>query len=197
LVVNKPVGISMTSNSRISLANYITYIFKDKNIKSKVRYFNRLDRDTSGIVIVFKNKFIQGIFENEKIKKNIEKEYTGIVKGELKNKGIVEKPIIRKYIKSEINDNGKESKTEFIPLKINKGLTLVKFILYTGRTHQIRLHMSSIGYPLLGDKLYGEEDKLYSTYFLHCSKYKIYDRREDCFKEITSKLGKNYSIIME
>ncbi|WP_164995865.1 RluA family pseudouridine synthase [Miniphocaeibacter massiliensis] len=194
LLVNKPRGISMTSNEDISLANYISYIFKIKNISSKIRYLNRLDRDTSGIVIVFKNKYIQGVFENEKIKNNTLKEYTGIVKGKLEGRGIIEKSIIREGIKSEINNYGKYSKTEYISLKVEEGNTLVRFILHTGRTHQIRVHMESIGYPLLGDNLYGTKDNKYDTYFLHCSKYKIYVKEGNDFEDIFCKVPKYFPI---
>ena len=105
---------------------------------------------------------------------NVYKEYIGILEGVLKNKnGIIDAPISRKdgsIIERCIDKNGTKAITHYSVIRTKNNLSLVKFILETGRTHQIRLHSKYIGHPILGDTLYGTSSDLINRQALHCYK---------------------------
>ena len=148
-------------------------------LKKKIRPVNRLDKDTSGIVIYAKNEYIQECLVKQMKSNSFKKEYVAILEGHLENvKGTINKPISRKegsIIEREINKDGENAITHFELIKNfeidNKKLSYVKFILETGRTHQIRVHSKAIGHPILGDSLYGSSSNLISRQALHA--YKI------------------------
>ena len=151
LIVNKPAGIPVhpsISHYEDSLSNGIKYYFNSINLNKKIRPINRLDKDTSGIVLFAKNEYIQESLVKQ-MKKNIfKKEYLAILSGILNKKnGIINAPISRKensIIEREINSSGDIAITHFELQKTfainSQNYSLVKFILETGRTHQIRLH---------------------------------------------------------
>lgn len=174
LLVNKPVGISIHSdgneNVDNTLANMVASYYKRKKLDMPVRYIHRLDYDTSGIVIFAKDiltmSYLSYLLENHKIRRD----YLAFVEGVCDDEFRIEKPIGRnrhvngKYI---VSKNGKIAITNGKTLEKYKGRCLVRLSLETGRTHQIRVHMSSIGHPLLGDKLYGGSLKLIKRQALH------------------------------
>ncbi len=192
LILNKPSGIPIhpsASHYTDSLSNRVKYYFEKNNLHRKIRPINRLDKNTSGIVIFSKNMYVQECLIKQ-MKNNIfVKEYIGILEGHLNiKKGTINAPIARKsnsIIEREINTDGDLSITHFELLKnfeiinfentSNKEnlikLSIVKFILETGRTHQIRVHSKYINHPLLGDSLYGNLSSLISRQALHS--YKI------------------------
>lgn len=182
LIVNKPYGIPVHPSIlhfKDSLSNGIKYYFDKINLKKKIRPINRLDKDTSGIVIFAKNEFVQEALIKQ-MKNNIfKKEYLAILTKTLTSKnGTINAPIARKedsIIEREINPIGDLAITHFELIKNftknNQELSLVKFILETGRTHQIRLHSKHIGHPILGDSLYGNSSDLITRQALHA--YKI------------------------
>lgn len=157
LVVNKPAGIPIHP-SRLhytdSLSNGIKYYFDTINLKKKIRPVNRLDLDTSGLVIFAKCEFIQESLIRQMAQKEFKKEYLCLVSGLLDFKtGIISLPIARKdgsIIERCIDKtNGQSSITHYNVIKEFKHFSLVKCTLETGRTHQIRVHMAAIGHPLL------------------------------------------------
>ena len=182
IVINKPAGIPVhpsMSHYEDSLSNGVRYYFDSIGLKKKIRPVNRIDKNTSGLVVFAKNEYIQEALIRQMTSKNFRKEYIAIVEGHFDDKnGTIDKPISRKensIIERCINDNGDKAITHYEVLKEliinNKEFSIVKCILETGRTHQIRVHMSCIGHPLLGDDLYGGDISLITRQALHS--YKI------------------------
>lgn len=179
IVVNKPAGIPIhpsMEHYEDSLSNGVKYYFDKISLKKKIRPVNRLDRNTSGLVIFAKNEYIQERLI-EQMKNNLfYKEYIAICEGKFKNtKGIINASIARKensIIERCVSENGDIAITEYEVLNYNseENYSVVKCILKTGRTHQIRVHMSYIGHPLLGDTLYGHESDKIDRQALHSYK---------------------------
>ena len=171
-----------------SLSNGLKYYFNSKNIKKKIRPVNRLDKDTSGIVVFAKNEYIQESLIKQMKSHDFKKEYYAILEGFIENKKQkIIAPISRKQnsiIEREVSEKGDFAVTHLELIKNfeynNTKLAFVKFILETGRTHQIRVHSKYINHPILGDSLYGNSSILISRQALHA--YKI-----DFFHPITKK----------
>lgn len=177
LIVNKPPFLPVhpsCNHYNDSLANGIKYYYISKKLNIKIRPVNRLDKDTSGIVIFAKNQYIQESLIRQMKTNDFIKEYTAILNGKItKTKFTVEAPISRKensIIEREVNTNGDLAITHFKVIKKLENYTVVKCILKTGRTHQIRVHCKYIGAPILGDSLYGEKSNLISRQALHSNK---------------------------
>lgn len=177
LILNKPAGIpvhpSMEHYSD-SLSNGVKYNFNQISLKRKIRPVNRLDRNTSGIVIFAKNQYIQECLIKQMKTDNFKKEYLALVNGNLsKKEQIISAPISRKensIIERGVNANGSEAITIVELLKNFDNYSLIKCILKTGRTHQIRVHMQFIKHPILGDTLYGIPSNLINRQALHAYK---------------------------
>lgn len=179
LVVNKPAGIPIHP-SRLhytdSLSNGIRFYFDSIGLKKKIRPVNRLDLDTSGIVIFAKSEYIQEAFINQMLEKTFKKEYLCLVNGLIEQKnGTIDLPITRKegsIIERCVDKiNGQNAVTHYTVLKESKNISLIKCLLETGRTHQIRVHTATIGHPIIGDTLYGNKSDLINRQALHS--YKI------------------------
>jgi 23S rRNA pseudouridine1911/1915/1917 synthase len=164
LIVNKPNKMSSQPNIghyTDSLANYIKYYFEEKNINSTIHLVNRLDYETSGLVLVAKSSYIHNLFK----KVDIIKKYYAVVSGIVEDDGLIEAPIIRDG-KYRVIGGNKMAITEYKVIRSNIN-TLLDIRLYTGRTHQIRVHMKSINHPVVGDNLYGSGDNLMlESYYL-------------------------------
>ena len=182
LIVNKSAGIPVhpsMNHFTDSLSNAVKYYFNTINLKKKIRPVNRLDKNTSGLVIFAKNEYVQDLLIKQMKANILKKEYLAILVGTLKEKnGVINAPIARKegsIIEREINEKGFSSITHFKLIRNfeynNTKLSLVKFVLETGRTHQIRLHSKYINHPILGDSLYGSSSSFISRQALHA--YKI------------------------
>ena len=183
MIINKPPNLPVhpsISHFQDSLSNGVKYYFNSINLNRKIRPINRLDKDTSGIVIFAKNEYVQEALIKQ-MKDNIfKKEYLAILNGKFEhNTGTITAPISRKegsIIEREININGENAITHFKLIKnFDKNgiaLSLVKFILETGRTHQIRLHSKHLGHSILGDSLYGNFSNLINRQALHA--YKVH-----------------------
>lgn len=183
LIINKPANMPThpsSDNYDNTLSNIVASYLKKQNIFN-IHIVTRLDKNTTGICIFAKNEYIQELFVRKKDKINLQKEYIAIVNGIVENNH----DIITKNIKRMENtiilrettdlDLGDWTKTEYTVLKRNLDLnyTVLKVLLHTGRTHQIRVHMIDIGHILLGDTLYATHynieniDKLISRQALH------------------------------
>ncbi len=181
LVINKPpfmASIPSREHQSGTLANALIYYYDQIGLSSTIHIVNRLDRDTSGLMIVAKNSFVHSLFALEQKKKTIQREYEAIVHGIVVNDfGIIEAPIGRKdesIIEREVRNDGQHAVTHYEVKKRFLDRTLVSLKLETGRTHQIRVHMSYIGYPLLGDDLYGGQRELISRQALHSKSIRFY-----------------------
>lgn len=175
LIVNKPAGIA-THPSVLhfsdSLCNGIRFYFDSIGLKKKVRPVNRLDLNTSGLVVFAKCEYIQECLISQMKFNVFKKDYLAICDGIFEDKvGVIDLPIARKensIIERCISEDGQISITHYEVLKEFDNFSLVKCSLETGRTHQIRVHMSSIGHPLIGDSLYGTDSNLIGRQALHC-----------------------------
>lgn len=165
VIVNKPpfmVVHPTKSYQHGTLANGLLYYFKQNGENCIVRLVSRLDMNTSGLIIVAKNQYSHMAMARDMKKYDFEKSYMAVVHGNLKDKeGVINLPIYRPSddtIKRVVDDRGQESITCFNVLKSYNGGDLVKLTLKTGRTHQIRVHLSHLGHPIFGDTLYGNEN---------------------------------------
>lgn len=166
IVLNKPplMPVHESRNHQgDTLANVAACYMDDDNA---FRAVYRLDRDTSGLVLIAKNELAAC-----KLAGKIEKDYYAVCQGALEENGTVNLPIAREgdsIIKRTVSEKGERAVTHWKAVKSNGKNTLVKFKLETGRTHQIRVHMSHIGHALLGDTLYGGDTAQINRQALHC-----------------------------
>ena len=174
LVVNKPADMPIHpsfQNHGNTLADTLTWHYQQHGEDFVYRCINRLDRDTTGLLIVAKHLLSASILSDMVGKREIHREYLAIVKGIPPENGTISAPIGRKKgsaILREVNfETGEPAVTHFARLEIRNGLSLVSLKLETGRTHQIRVHMGYIGCPLIGDYLYYPECSRISRQALH------------------------------
>ena len=179
IALNKPSNMPThpsCNHFEDTLSNALKLYYLKNNINKTIRPINRLDKDTSGIVIFAKNQYIQEHLINQMKTLKFEKEYLAIVEGKLENiEGTINLPIAREnnsIIKRCVNISGDNAITKYKVIdefQINENIyskLLIK--LETGRTHQIRVHMSHIGHPIIGDSLYGKKSDIINRQALHC-----------------------------
>lgn len=168
LVINKDYGITVNSNNQVSLANNIAYYFKEQNISAKIRLINRLDMNTSGLMMVAKNKYAQAYYQKQIEENKITKRYLAYVEGNLKIDRICKLNLSynedKKFYYSD--KKGKEAITYFKTLESNDKYSLIYCDIKTGKTHQIRASFCKLGYPIVGDSLYGSKYEL-DRFLLH------------------------------
>lgn len=177
IVVNKPAGIPVhpsMDHYTDSLSNGIAFYFNQIGLKKKIRPVNRLDKDTSGIVIFAKNEYIQECLVRQMKSKEFIKKYIAVVNGNLDNlEGTINAPIARKegsIIERCVSETGDIAITHYKVLKRKTDFDIVECILETGRTHQIRVHFAYLGHSLLSDTLYGTSSSLINRQALHAYK---------------------------
>lgn len=179
LAVNKPRGMpthTSAGHHEDTLANAVLYYLNRNGEEHTFHAVTRLDKDTTGVVLIAKNRYAHDLISRQLIKRQAEKTYAAIVCGRIFGEGIINKKIRRlndSIIKRTVADDGSEAITHYRSIKVFDEHTLVELKPKTGRTHQLRVHMAYIGYPLVGDGLYGGADGSEDGHLLHC--------RELCF----------------
>ena len=198
IAINKDAGIEVDNN--------LIKLIKEENNEIKNLYLvHRIDKYTSGIVILAKDENIKKYFEDAFKNRNINKIYHAIVEGIVKNKkGTInlsigkDKKNPNKRIPLSVKSGGENAITNYEVLKRLKEHTLMKLNPITGRTHQIRVHLSSIGHPIIGDKIYSKNAKIYKMksfaliakeiHFIHPITKKNFDIIVEYNKEFLSRL---------
>ena len=172
MVVDKPYYMPVHpsfNHPKDTLANAFCGYWQKKGEEKIFRAINRLDKNTSGLVLIALDPF-----SAEKLKGAVEKTYTAIVQGRVAEKqGIIELPIAREtesIITRCVREDGQYARTDYTVVKQNDSFSLLDIKLHTGRTHQIRVHFSHLGYPLAGDDLYGGSLDVIGRHALHCRK---------------------------
>ena len=169
LIVNKPPQMPVhpvKQHQNNTLANFVTFYAQSKGERYVFRALNRLDKDTSGLVLIAKDRYTVN-----KLKRAVQKTYFALVHGEITGSGTVDSPIglheDSKIVRC-VRADGAPAVTHYEVLYSSKEYSFLKLQLETGKTHQIRCHMSSLGHPLLGDDLYGGSREKISRQALHC-----------------------------
>ena len=167
---NMPIHPSQ-GNYHNTLANAVAYYFQKKQESFTYRCINRLDRDTTGLLILAKHMYSASILSNMVQRREIQREYLALAYGEVPKHGTITAPIARvdgSTIERCVNEtNGEYACTHYQTLLYKNGYSLVSLKLETGRTHQIRVHMKHIGHPLPGDFLYNPDYSVIGRQALH------------------------------
>ena len=174
LIINKPADMPIhpsINNYDNTLANALMWYYQQKGETFVYRCINRLDRDTTGLLIVAKNMLSGGILSDMSKKREIHREYLAIAEGEVPQEGVIDAPIARKeesVIERCVDfERGDRAVTHYWTLDYRNGYSLVRLKLETGRTHQIRVHMKYLGHPLTGDYLYNPDYRILNHQALH------------------------------
>lgn len=175
LVLNKPAGMPIhpsLNNYTNSIANALAYYFQSQGKPFIFRCCNRLDRDTSGLTIVSKHLVSGSILSDMTKYREVHREYLAIARGSVTpSEGTIQAPLGRKegtIIERTIDwEHGEDAVTHYKVVKEANGHSLVSLRLETGRTHQIRIHMKYLGYPLIGDYLYNPDMEYMTRQALH------------------------------
>lgn len=209
IVINKSQDMVVhpaPGNYNGTLVNALLYHCKDlSSINGVIRpgIVHRIDKDTSGVLVVAKNDDAHNKLSEQLKDHSMKREYYALVEGRLKNdKGTIDKPLGRNKkdrLKISINEDGKRAVTHYEVLERYNGYTLIKCVLETGRTHQIRVHMASIGFPLVGDPLYGFKKQKFKLkgQMLHAKTLGFIHPTQNKYMEFTTELPEYFKVIIE
>ena len=180
LAVNKPAQMPVhpsLNHYDHTLANAVCGYYNDQEIPYTFRCVNRLDRDTTGLTLIAKHMLSSAILSTAAARREISREYIAIASGKTPESGTIDAPIGRvagSTIERQIDfENGERAITHYRRLAYHDGLSLLSLHLETGRTHQIRVHLKSIGHPLIGDFLYNPTDTTIKRQALHSYRFRI------------------------
>jgi 23S rRNA pseudouridine1911/1915/1917 synthase len=204
LGINKPpfMIVHPSKDDRIdTLANGVVRYFKEKGLKRKIRFINRLDMNTSGVVLIAKNSFGHSKLMKEMNNNIVAKKYLAFVEGTFnKKEDTIDLPIglpEGENIKRAVIKSGNYSISKYRVVEEYNNITLVEIEIETGRTHQIRVHMAHIGHPVIGDELYGRKSKLINRQALHCSEMNFEGTRRKEIITVKAPIPKDFKKIME
>jgi len=209
IVVNKVQGMVVhpaPGNYNGTLVNALVFHCKDlSSINGVIRpgIVHRIDKDTSGVLVIAKNDEAHNKLSEQLKDHSMKREYYALVEGRLKNeKGTIDKPLARNKrdrLKIGIVEGGKNAITHYEVIERYNGYTLIKCILETGRTHQIRVHMASIGFPLVGDPLYGFKKQRFKLkgQMLHAKTLGFIHPTKNEYVEITTELPEYFKVIVD
>ena len=173
LVLNKMANLPIHPTKGYeytNLANGVVYYYEKQGIPFVFRSVNRIDKDTTGLVIIAKNMLSGSILGESMRNRGIHRTYLAVTEGKLPEKGTIDLPIGRREgsaVERCIDENGAKAVTHYERLKYKNGHSLAKVSLETGKTHQIRLHMRAIGHPLPADVLYNPNFQVIRRHALH------------------------------
>lgn len=175
IVINKPAGMPVhpsINNYTNTLANGLAWYYREQGKPFIFRCTNRLDRDTSGLTIIAKHMLSSNILSRMTVRHEIRREYLAIVRGSVQPaEGTISAPLSRKpgsVIERIVDfDHGERAVTHYHVVEEKNGHSLVSLLLETGRTHQIRIHMKYLGFPLIGDYLYNPDMEYIQRQALH------------------------------
>lgn len=209
IVVNKEQGMVVhpaPGNYNGTLVNALLFHCTDlSSINGVVRpgIVHRIDKDTSGVLVVAKNDESHNKLSEQLKDHSMKREYYALVEGRIKNdKGTIDKPLARSKkdrLKIGIVEGGKRAVTHYEVIERYNGYTLIKCVLETGRTHQIRVHMASIGFPLVGDPLYGFKKQKFKLkgQMLHAKTLGFIHPSKNEYIEFTTELPEYFQIILD
>lgn len=200
LIVNKPSSVIIydQDNKTTSMANYVANYYEKNNLNSTIRHCHRLDKDTTGCLVYAKDLITHSamskMFEDNKIKKT----YLAVTEGIIFKDGVITSPIGKdRHVNGKMitHPNGQKAITKYKVVSKNQNTSLLCVEIETGRTHQIRVHLSSILHPLYGDKLYGAITE--SRVMLHCYKLNFVHPILGTRLEITAKIPQDFNNILK
>ena len=207
IVVNKRPNMVVHPTKRYqsgTLANALLYYFKETNQDCIVRLVSRLDMDTSGLIIIAKNQYAHMELSNNMQQNEIDKRYLALVHGHMEEmEGTIDKPIYRPEIEGNmkriVDERGQRSITHYKVVERLKDADLVECLLETGRTHQIRVHLSSLGHPIYGDTLYGDEldSEIIPRQALHAYGLNFKSPRTKTPLELRAELPNDIKVLLE
>ncbi len=205
LVMNKPpfmVVHPTKSHFDGTLANHVINYIEKSDESYKIRFVNRLDMNTSGIVVLAKNAYAHHILSKDMSDNLVKKEYIAVVDGIIENdEGTIDLPIMRESMESilrVVDERGQKSITHYKVIERLDNATIVGLRLKTGRTHQIRVHLSNIGHGIIGDELYGKvDDSLINRQALHACKIGFNQPRMKNRINIESQLPEDMKLLIK
>ena len=201
-VINKPAGLVVhpaPGNYEHTLVNALLYHFKSLSNVSPQRpgIVHRLDKETSGLIVITKNNSSHLVLSSQFAKHSIKRKYIALVKGRVEfDENEIELPIGRHPVKRKnmavsFKDSAKPAKTRYRTLKRAKDFSLLELEPFTGRTHQLRVHLAFIGHPILGDAKYGRDNN-FSRLALHAKYLGFLHPVSGKFMEFLSEMPKEF-----
>ena len=203
IILNKQPNIVVhptKSHSEGTIANGLAFYFKQNNINKKVRFVNRLDMDTSGVLVIAKNSFAHQQMSIQFENNSIEKKYLAVVEGIVKSdQEIIEEAIGKvedEPILRAVTDEGKNAVTKYRTLERYNNASLLEVQIETGRTHQIRVHLKHIGHPIIGDSLYNKPSDMINRQALHSYSLKFNQPRTGARIEVHAEPSEDIQILI-